>query len=61
MIETIPHPHGPMRVLANPIRQNGHRLPNRAAPKLGADTLGLLAEIGIDADEAEALKASGTI
>lgn len=61
MIETIPHPHGPIRVLANPIRQNGQRLPNRAAPKLGADTLGLLAEIGIDADEAEALKASGTI
>lgn len=61
MIETIPHPQGPMRVLANPIRHNGARLPNRAAPKLGADTLDLLAEIGIGADEADALRASGTI
>ncbi len=61
MVETVPHPEGPMRVLANPIRRDGARLPNRAAPALGADTLSLLAEIGIDAGEAAALKARGTI
>ncbi len=61
MVETIAQSEGPMRVLANPIRKDGERLPNRAAPKLGADTLDILAEIGIGADEAAALKASGTI
>jgi crotonobetainyl-CoA:carnitine CoA-transferase CaiB-like acyl-CoA transferase len=61
MVETIPHPEGPIRVLANPIRKDGARLANAAAPKLGADTLALLAEIGIGADEADALKAAGTI
>jgi crotonobetainyl-CoA:carnitine CoA-transferase CaiB-like acyl-CoA transferase len=50
-----------MRVLANPILVDGERLPSRAAPKLGADTADLLAEIGIDATEAAALKAAGTI
>lgn len=61
MVQTIPQSEGPMRILANPIRKNGERLPNRAAPKLGADTLDILAEIGIDADDAAALKAAGTI
>ncbi|GGI82950.1 CoA transferase [Polymorphobacter multimanifer] len=61
MVETIPQSEGPMRVLANPIRKDGARLPNRAAPKLGADTLDILAEIGIGAEEAAALKASGTV
>ena len=61
MIGEIPHPTGPMRALANPILVDGERLPNRAAPALGADTLSLLEEIGINADEAAALKAAGTI
>jgi crotonobetainyl-CoA:carnitine CoA-transferase CaiB-like acyl-CoA transferase len=61
MVQTIPQSEGPMRILANPIRKDGARLPNRAAPKLGADTLDILAEIGIGADEAAALKDAGTI
>ena len=40
-----------MRVLANPIRLDGERLPNRAAPLLGADTDAILGEAGYDAAE----------
>ncbi len=61
MVSEIPHPSGPMRILANPILIDGERLPNHAGPALGADTAALLAEIGFDADEAAALKASGVI
>jgi crotonobetainyl-CoA:carnitine CoA-transferase CaiB-like acyl-CoA transferase len=61
MVTDVEHASGPMRVLANPILVDGERLPSRAAPKLGADTADLLAEIGIDATEAAALKAAGTI
>ncbi|MEY2882287.1 MAG: hypothetical protein RL490_11 [Pseudomonadota bacterium] len=61
MVTDVIHPTGPMRILANPILVDGQRLPNRAAPALGADTAALLAEIGIDVDEAAALKAAGTI
>jgi crotonobetainyl-CoA:carnitine CoA-transferase CaiB-like acyl-CoA transferase len=61
MVTAVDHPTGPVRVLANPIMVDGQRLPSQAAPALGADTLDLLAEIGISADEAATLKASGTI
>ena len=61
MVTVVEHETGPMRILANPIMVDGERLPNRAAPPLGADTAELLAEIGISADEAAALKAAGTI
>ncbi len=61
MVTEVPHGTGPMRILANPIRIDGERLPNRAGPALGADTADLLAEIGIDAEAAAALKAAGTI
>lgn len=61
MVQTIPQSQGPMRILANPIRIGGQRLPNNAAPKLGHDTLSILAEIGITEDEAQSLKAAGTI
>jgi crotonobetainyl-CoA:carnitine CoA-transferase CaiB-like acyl-CoA transferase len=61
MVTEVEHSTGPMRILANPILVDGERLPNRAAPALGADTADLLAEIGIGADEQAALKAAGTI
>ena len=61
MVTAVDHATGPMRILANPIMVDGERLPNRAAPSLGADTAELLAEIGISGDEAAALKAAGTI
>lgn len=61
MVTEVDHPTGPVRVLANPILVDGARLPNRAAPALGADTFALLAEIGVSDDEAMALQAAGTI
>ena len=61
MVTEVAHHAGPLRILANPILVDGERLPNRAAPALGADTADLLAEIGISASEAAALKAAGTI
>lgn len=62
MIDTVSHPDRPeMRVLANPIRMNGERLPNRAAPLLGADTETVLAEAGFDADEIASFKEKGVV
>jgi len=51
MVQTTDHPDLPgMRVLGNPIRLDGKRLPTRAAPLLGADTDAILQEIGYDED-----------
>ena len=63
MIDTVDHPDRPegMRVLANPIRVDGARLPNRAAPKLGADTDGVLGEVGYAPQEIAALRADGIV
>ena len=61
MIDTVDHPSGPMRVLANPVKIDGSRLPNRAAPKLGADTDAVLGEAGFSTGEIAELRASGAI
>jgi len=62
MVDTVSHPdREAMRVLANPIRVNGERLPNRAAPLLGADTDAVLAEAGFGAGEIAALRQKGVI
>ncbi len=61
MIDSVDHPQGPMRVLSNPIKLNGERLPNRASPKLGVDTDAVLDEAGFTAREISELRASGTI
>ncbi len=61
MVETVDHPDGPMRVLANPIKIDGARMPNRASPKLGADTDAVLGEAGFTAAEIADLRDSGTI
>ena len=61
MVTAVEHPSGALRVLANPILVDGERLPNRAAPALGADTADLLAEIGFTPAETAALRAAGTI
>jgi crotonobetainyl-CoA:carnitine CoA-transferase CaiB-like acyl-CoA transferase len=61
MIDTIDHPQGVMRVLSNPIKADGQRLPNRAAPKLGANTDAVLDEAGFTRAEIADLRASGTI
>ena len=61
MLDSVDHPQGPLRVLSNPIKIDGARLPNRAAPKLGSDTDALLGEIGYDADAITQLRAEGTV
>jgi len=62
MIDTVDHPdRAAMRVLASPIRLDGARLPNRAAPLLGADTDAVLAEADFDAAEIDGLKQRGIV
>ena len=59
MIAAVDHPaRAGMRVLANPIRVDGARLPNSPAPSLGADTGPLLIEIGLGEDEIARLRAA---
>ena len=62
MLDRVTHPdRAELRVMANPIRIDGERLPNRAAPLLGADTDSVLAEAGFGADEIAALRAEGIV
>ncbi len=61
MIDTVEHPQGPLRVLANPIKIDGERLPNRAAPKLGCDTDALLDEIGYSSADIMQMRSDGTV
>jgi crotonobetainyl-CoA:carnitine CoA-transferase CaiB-like acyl-CoA transferase len=50
-----------MRVLSNPIRLNGARLPVRAAPLLGADSDDILASLGYDGDAVARLRQNGIV
>lgn len=62
MLDKAPHPdREDMRVLANPIRIDGKRLPNRAAPLLGIDTDDVLREAGYSADDIAAFRAKGVV
>jgi len=62
MLDEVAHPDRPaLRVLNNPIRLDGERLPNRAGPLLGADTDSVLAEAGFAPDEIAGLRAVGAI
>jgi len=57
MVASVDHPARPgMRVLANPIRIDGKRLPNQAGPALGADTKAILTEIGLSTDDLDRLR-----
>jgi crotonobetainyl-CoA:carnitine CoA-transferase CaiB-like acyl-CoA transferase len=61
MLDTVDHPQGALRVLANPIKIDGERLPNRASPKLGSDTEAVLGEIGYSEAEIAELRGAGTV
>lgn len=62
MIDTVAHPdREELRVLANPIRLDGDRLPARAAPLLGSDTDAVLGEAGLSDAERAALRERGVI
>ena len=60
-VRTVPHPDKPdLKLVANPLRV-GAEMPDRPAPKLGADSAAILAELGYDADEIAALQAAAAI
>jgi crotonobetainyl-CoA:carnitine CoA-transferase CaiB-like acyl-CoA transferase len=60
MVRALPHPARPdFRVLANPIKLDGVRLPSRRAPGLGEHTDALLREAGYSDAEIAALRARG--
>ena len=62
MVDDVAHPdREDMRVLANPIKIDGARLPNRAGPLLGADTEAVLAEAGYAETEIADFKMKGVI
>jgi crotonobetainyl-CoA:carnitine CoA-transferase CaiB-like acyl-CoA transferase len=60
MVRALPLPARPdFRVLANPIKLDGERLPARPAPGLGEHTGDLLREVGYTDTEIDALRAQG--
>lgn len=62
MKDMVDHPDmAAMKVLASPIKVNGHRLPSKAGPFLGQDSDDILQEIGYDADAIASLRQSGVI
>lgn len=62
MRDSVDHPdRADMKILANPIKVDGQRLPNRAAPLLGADSNAILADLGYDAEAIAELHKSGVI
>ena len=61
MIDTVDHASGALRILSNPIRVDGARLPSRAAPKLGCDTDAVLGAIGYSSVAIDQLRSAGTV
>ena len=62
MRDSVDHPDRPdMKVLASPIRLDGNRLPNRAAPLLGADSDAILDDLGYGTEEIADLRARGIV
>lgn len=62
MRDEVAHPDKPdLHVLANPLKFDGERLPNRAAPLLGADSDAILDDLGYDEDAIAELRASGIV
>ncbi|NJD31376.1 MAG: CoA transferase [Gammaproteobacteria bacterium] len=60
MVRSLPHPaRADFRVLANPIKLDGERLPSRLAPGLGQHTDELLREVGYSEAEVASLREKG--
>ncbi len=56
LIQEMEHPVKPLRVLSNPIRDNGEVLPVKAAPQLGQDTDDILGELGYSESDISGLR-----
>jgi len=62
MRDSVDHPDREnVQVLASPIKLDGERLPNRAAPLLGADSDSILSDLGYDEDGIAKLRAGGIV
>jgi crotonobetainyl-CoA:carnitine CoA-transferase CaiB-like acyl-CoA transferase len=62
MVQDLPHPQAPnQRVLANPVRVDGQRLPGRVCSMLGADSRALLAAVGYSDVEIDQLRGQGVV
>jgi crotonobetainyl-CoA:carnitine CoA-transferase CaiB-like acyl-CoA transferase len=62
MKDRVAHPdRAEITVLANPIRIDGERLPNRAGPLQGADTDSILVEVGYGAADIARLRERGIV
>ena len=62
MRDSVEHPDNKdIKVLASPIKLDGERLPNRAAPLLGADSDAILNDLGYDAAAIAKLRAGGIV
>jgi crotonobetainyl-CoA:carnitine CoA-transferase CaiB-like acyl-CoA transferase len=62
MRDTVDHPdRAGLAVLANPLKLDGQRLPNRAGPLLGADSDAILGQCGYDDAAIAALRAAGVV
>jgi crotonobetainyl-CoA:carnitine CoA-transferase CaiB-like acyl-CoA transferase len=62
MRDTVDHPDRTgLAVLANPLKLDGRRLPNRPGPLLGADSDEVLAQCGYDDDAIAGLRAGGVV
>ena len=59
---TVDHPdRRGVKVLANPLKFDGARPPNRAAPRLGADNDAILGELGYSTGEVAEMRAEGVV
>jgi crotonobetainyl-CoA:carnitine CoA-transferase CaiB-like acyl-CoA transferase len=62
MRDCVDHPdRDGVQILASPIKVDGKRLPNRAAPLLGADTDDVLADLGYDDEAIAKLRGGGIV
>lgn len=62
MRDKVDHPdRDNVQILASPIKLDGQRLPNRAAPLLGGDSDAILGELGYDEDAIAKLRADGIV
>ncbi|MEL6876641.1 MAG: CoA transferase [Pseudomonadota bacterium] len=62
MRDSVNHPdRDNVQILASPIKLDGERLPNRAAPLLGADSDAILGDLGYDEAAIAKLRAGGVV